>query len=315
MNVSIAMATYNGAKYLREQLNSIVSQSYADFELIVGDDCSSDCTMEILREFQKKDNRIQIFRNEKNVGFKKNFEKILSRCSGKYVAFCDQDDVWAENHLEILLKNIGDCDCVGANADIVDSYGQRIGQTMQEHLKINIVPRNNHEILCHQFYDNIIQGTASMFRKSFLDSFLPIPNNVKLHDYWFATNACYAGGCKYITDVVLLYRRHATAITGYEKFFSPLRALNTIKQLPQNRKKFYEDYLGLLESLPTGPDYCCGEREIALTFYRDVMDDKNRFRSIVHYLKNYNSITLCRKRQFVLFFYRLMCLVLFGIKR
>lgn len=71
--ISIAMATYNGEKYLREQLNSILNQTYSDFELIICDDCSKDSTVKILEEYAKKDNRVKYFLNEENLGFKKKF--------------------------------------------------------------------------------------------------------------------------------------------------------------------------------------------------------------------------------------------------
>lgn len=89
--ISIAMTTYNGEKYLREQLDSILNQTFSDFELIICDDCSKDATVKILEEYSLKDKRVRYFVNEKNLGFKKNFEKAISLCSGEYVAFSDQD--------------------------------------------------------------------------------------------------------------------------------------------------------------------------------------------------------------------------------
>ena len=106
--ISIAMATYNGAEFVAEQIESILMQTYTDFELIISDDCSKDNTVEILNQFASKDKRIKVIVNEKNLGFKKNFEKIISLCKGDYIAFCDQDDIWTLDHLEILLNEIKD---------------------------------------------------------------------------------------------------------------------------------------------------------------------------------------------------------------
>ena len=97
------MATYNGGKYLREQLDSILTQTITDWELVVCDDCSKDSTVEILTSYQEQDDRIKIFVNEKNLGFKKNFEKAIGLCSGDYIALADQDDIWHENHLLIII--------------------------------------------------------------------------------------------------------------------------------------------------------------------------------------------------------------------
>ena len=100
--ISIALASYNGSKYIREQLDSILEQTYQDFELIICDDCSTDNTWQILQEYAQKDSRIKVFENERNLGFKKNFEKAISLCNGKYIALSDQDDIWIDNHLEVL---------------------------------------------------------------------------------------------------------------------------------------------------------------------------------------------------------------------
>ena len=96
--VSIAMATYNGEKYLKEQLDSIYAQTYKDIEVIVCDDCSSDKTVEILDEYKEKYG-LKYYINEKNLGFKKNFEKAISLCSGDFIALADQDDIWIENKI------------------------------------------------------------------------------------------------------------------------------------------------------------------------------------------------------------------------
>lgn len=105
----IAMTTYNGEKYLKEQIDSILNQTVSDFELIVCDDVSSDSTMDILNDYAEKDDRVHVFRNEENLGFLKNFEKAIRICldrGAEYVALSDQDDVWTENHLEVLLNTI-----------------------------------------------------------------------------------------------------------------------------------------------------------------------------------------------------------------
>ena len=107
--IGIAMTTYNGEKYLKEQIDSILNQTVSDFELIVCDDVSSDSTMDILNDYAEKDDRVHVFRNEENLGFLKNFEKAIRICldrGAEYVALSDQDDVWMKNHLEVLLNTI-----------------------------------------------------------------------------------------------------------------------------------------------------------------------------------------------------------------
>ena len=88
--VSIAMATFNGERFVREQLESILAQSVSDFELVISDDTSTDGTWEILQEYSEKDNRIRIYRNNLNLGFKRNFEQAIRLCQADFIALSDQ---------------------------------------------------------------------------------------------------------------------------------------------------------------------------------------------------------------------------------
>ena len=92
--ISVVMCTYNGAKFIKEQVDSILQQTEADFELVVCDDCSNDGTWEILQEYASGHDDIRIFRNEQNLGFLKNYEKALGLASGEYIALSDKDDIW-----------------------------------------------------------------------------------------------------------------------------------------------------------------------------------------------------------------------------
>ena len=184
--ISIALATYNGAKFLRKQLESILNQSVTDFEVVVCDDCSTDKTPQILQEYASRDSRFKVYQNAKNLGFKKNFEHILTLCKGEFIAFCDQDDIWEPNHLEILYKNIGENDCIGANSLIIDEKGVSQNKTLLEYWPIHVMPKNEKELFQHELYSNVIQGTASLIRASLIKQALPIPEDIKYHDYWFA---------------------------------------------------------------------------------------------------------------------------------
>ena len=99
------MATYNGEKYLREQIDSILKQTFKDWKLIIRDDGSKDKTIEILNEYEKKDKRIKVLQDNKgNLGVAKNFEELLKNSSGEYVMFSDQDDYWMKNKIEKYIK-------------------------------------------------------------------------------------------------------------------------------------------------------------------------------------------------------------------
>lgn len=210
--ISIALASYNGSKYIREQLDSILSQTYQDFELIICDDNSTDSTWQILEEYAQKDNRIKIFENEKNLGFKKNFEKAISLCSGEYIALSDQDDIWMENHLEVLLNNLGDKSISGGNALLVDENGRSKGIKLNE--VDNFIEFDANKFIYRVlFVSDPIQGASMLMKKKFIDSCLPIPEKIKYHDAWFAACACLNNGVTYTFDVINKYRQHGNNVT------------------------------------------------------------------------------------------------------
>ena len=103
--IDILMATYNGEKYLAEQLDSIINQTYHNWNLLIRDDNSTDRTLEIIQDYQKKDNRIKLLKDNKgNLGIVKNFEELLKNSESEFIMFSDQDDIWIENKLDAYLK-------------------------------------------------------------------------------------------------------------------------------------------------------------------------------------------------------------------
>ena len=110
--VDILLATYNGEKYVIEQIESILHQTYKNIRLLISDDCSTDDTRQILEQYQKKDNRIEIFFQEKNLGYIRNFAFLLNQVKNKYYMLSDQDDVWlpekVEKSIQFLKQNNAD---------------------------------------------------------------------------------------------------------------------------------------------------------------------------------------------------------------
>ena len=92
--VSVVMCTYNGEKYIREQIDSILQQTYSVDEIIIQDDCSTDGTCEVLYEYQQRYAQKQVIRNKRNIGFNPNFFSAIARAKGDYIAIADQDDIW-----------------------------------------------------------------------------------------------------------------------------------------------------------------------------------------------------------------------------
>lgn len=217
--ISIAMTTYNGAKYLGEQIDSILNQTIQDFELVVCDDCSSDGTLNILYSYTANDPRIKIYQNEHNIGFKKNFERAMRLCSGEFVALCDQDDIWSKDHLEVLLNMMNGCALACGNAVIVDQNGDNTGYTLQDQQVLRKIPSDNLSMAYTiVYFRNPFQGASMMMKKDFLEIVLPIPSDVKYHDVWIATLACFSGGIKYSSQIINYYRMHGDNVTGNRKF-------------------------------------------------------------------------------------------------
>ena len=214
--ISIAMATYNGEKYLREQLDSLLLQTITDFELIIGDDCSTDSTIDILAEYAAKDPRIHYSVNPVNVGFKKNFEQVIERCQGDYIALCDQDDIWYPNHLQLLLDHIGNHAMCCGNSELVDQDNQPLHRNMSDSDDIHFIPDESHKwslrVLLHS---NPFQGASMLLRRDFAKRCIPIPDCMSYHDVWITGCASMDknGLYYFLTPPITRYRQHTNNVT------------------------------------------------------------------------------------------------------
>lgn len=232
--ISIAMTTYNGEKFLREQIESIISQTFTDWELVVCDDCSKDSSWFILEKYRQLDSRIKIYKNETNLGFKKNFEKAISLCTGEYIALSDQDDIWLPNHLSLLLSLLGDRSLACGNALLIDAEGQSLEKKLNEVDKLYIFDSNKY-IFKNFFERNALQGASMLMKRSFTTSCLPIPESIAYHDAWLAFCACLENGIEYSFDVITKYRQHGNNVS-YQNH-------NKIQKSIISQIKLYLNYL------------------------------------------------------------------------
>ena len=202
MHISIAMASYNGAKYLREQLDSFVYQTRQPDELVVCDDGSTDGTLEILEAFrQEVPFPVHIHRNEKNLGYVKNFEKTSSLCVGDIIFLSDQDDVWFCSKIETMVKILmarGDTFVVQTDSILTDEYMNPSRYTQFENIRA----------LGHNSAA-IVFGCGSAIRKAWLDLALPISLERTGHDNWIHRLAV-ALEVRVLHEMPLqYYRRHS----------------------------------------------------------------------------------------------------------
>lgn len=216
--ISVVLCTYNGAAYLREQLDSLMRQTLPIAELIIQDDASQDETWAIVSEYAQKYAFIKAIHHEQNVGFKENFASALQQTTGDFIAYCDQDDIWTDNHLEVLLDLIADKDLAVGNALLIDAQGQSMGFTLREEFRYENVAENDIDKLYPIFYrSSVHQGASMLIRRKLLDTLLPFPEDVAFHDVWTASLACCQSGLNDTEQVITLYRQHGKNVTTHAK--------------------------------------------------------------------------------------------------
>jgi glycosyltransferase involved in cell wall biosynthesis len=214
--VSIALATYNGARFLREQLDSVYSQTYKVFEVVATDDGSTDSTLEILEEYhQSRGLRFAV--NARRLGFLKNFERSISLCEGDFIALSDQDDIWRPQKIEILLKNTGDQPLVCSDVKIIDAEGVTIADSYRKSLHIPVPPIG--EQFCSLAFINFVTGSTCLFPSAFREKILPIPAEAISHDWWIGIKATLRGGIRYIDDQLVFHRQHGANAIGVKELW------------------------------------------------------------------------------------------------
>ena len=208
--VSVALCTYNGAEYLREQIESIFAQTVVPDEIIVTDDRSTDATAAILEEYAKTTSLRYVI-NDTQLGFVKNFEKAISLCSGEYIVLADQDDVWLPEKIEMLLNKIEDNLLVYSDAELVDSKLIPLGKRLLNPAKTKTIEGNGNNKAF--VFGNCVSGNTMLFRKELADLALPIPADIPFHDAYLAFYASTCGAIQYVDKALVLYRQHGNNIT------------------------------------------------------------------------------------------------------
>lgn len=223
MKISVAMCTYNGEKYIRQQLDSIFNQTHAVDELVICDDCSKDATVEILTEYQKMyPATIKVYVNEKNLGYLANFEKAFSLVTGDIIFSSDQDDVWRSDKVEKIFSIFTERENVMyifTNGRAIDAEGASLGFSIWDSHKFN---HKKQEKFIHGLQKELlvkntfITGATMAIRKDVLPYILSFPRYF-YHDYWIVLvmsflndTAGYA-----LDDTLIDYRNHSTQTCGY----------------------------------------------------------------------------------------------------
>jgi glycosyltransferase involved in cell wall biosynthesis len=203
--VSIVVTTYNGARYLAAQLDSIVQQTYSDLEIIISDDASTDTTWDIAQQYAARDARIVLLRHENNIGLHANLGEALSRATGEYIAISDQDDVWRLDKIEQQMRLIGDAVGVYSDSALIDGDGNSRHTTL--FATLNIKPNANSAKTVNLFFKNAASGHALLFHRALLSMVLPFTDDF-IFDHQLALAASCFGGLRYCDEPLVYHRIH-----------------------------------------------------------------------------------------------------------
>ena len=212
--ISIALATFNGESFLREQINSIINQDYSNFELVISDDGSTDNTLDILLEYAQNDRRIKISENPNPRGFKYNFERAILMCSGDIIFLCDQDDFWYKNKISEHLKIYNSDNKIAwifNDFNSVDKNNNFLGRS------VNISPGYFKGInLLNRIGGRCVIGCTTSYKSIFLKNIFPIDDLSPSHDSWI--QLFFSSKKHYFIDKVLQnYRQHDNNVFGFRR--------------------------------------------------------------------------------------------------
>lgn len=207
--VSVAMAVYNGETYLREQIESILNQLNEDDELVISYNISNDNSLKILLDYSTIDKRVVVIKCSEN-GVISNFENALQSCKNDLIFLSDQDDVWVEDKINIMVKYFDNpkIGCVVHKSSLVDSNLNSLNSSIVKNNNIKRIRAIN------IILKNEVQGCCMAFRKEYFKYIFPIPRNVPMHDSWIGLNISLKAKILLIPNELVLYRQHENNVTS-----------------------------------------------------------------------------------------------------
>ena len=221
--ISVCVATYNGEDFLREQIDSILTNLPEDAEVVISDDGSTDGTLAILGEYAETDSRVIVI-NGPGHGVIKNFENAISHSRGDYIFLSDQDDIWASDKVDTVMKAFNESDCllVMHDAVLVDSDNHGIGETLYG-------LRGSRSGFLKNLGKNSFVGCCMAFRATLIGTILPIPADVEMHDWWIGLVAETKGKTCFIPNRLIRYRRHGRNVSGMNHYPIPKMVANRLR--------------------------------------------------------------------------------------
>lgn len=295
--VVILMATYNGEKYLTEQINSLISQSYDNWLLVIRDDGSVDNTLNIINDFVNQDPRISLLTDSLgNSGSPlANFSHLLLHAkqnfTDQYYMFCDQDDVWFENKIERMVftaekepqKELQSPLLIHCDLVVVDENLNLISSSFMQYQQIK---HHNKKPLKHLITQNFVTGCATLFNRKLLELAAPVNSFAVMHDWWLALLASSSGKVLFIKQPLIKYRQHSSNQVGALGFWHQLNPFSSqFKNLLLNAKlnliNSFEQSKALLNSINQQKNYKITSDQKLLLHSYSTLKQQNRFNRLI----------------------------------
>lgn len=242
--IDILLSTYNGERFLREQVDSILGQSHRGFRLLVRDDGSEDATRAIINECIKIDNRVFWATDDLgNLGARRSFMRLLERVESDYFMLADQDDVWLPDKIEITLHRMRELEneagekmplLVFTDLTVVDEELKKINTSLWHYQRLDPDISLDWKRLLAQ---NVVTGCTILANREAAHAALPFSLPEMMHDHWIAANTARGGKIGYVAEKTVLYRQHGDNVEG-GRSFGPAYAAVKLSRLP-NRVGFY----------------------------------------------------------------------------
>lgn len=241
--ISVALATYNGEKYLSEMLDSIEAQDYPHLEVVIADDASTDSTPHLLeqRVWRRSCNRLQ---TSDRLGVIGNFGRAIDACSGDYVAFADQDDIWRQDKLSQMLTRMQTLEqqrgsdtplLVFSDLALIDEHRTHLADSFFTHAK-----KSPHCTRLGDFLvSNHVPGCAMLVNRALIQRAMPVPLTFDMHDWWFIMVAAAFGAIDYVDEPLIQYRQHTNNTVGVRRRHSLAQRLRNAMQAEAWRRYLF----------------------------------------------------------------------------
>lgn len=286
-DIAILMATYNGAKFIDEQIESILKQSFTNWELFIHDDGSTDQTKNIIKSYAcRYPKKIHVLLGESTGNSKNNFFYLMKKVDAQYIMFADQDDVWLKDKIRITYnrlldlenKKIGTPVLVFSDLKVVDSKLRIISPRMSEYqgLKMDNTDFN------HLMIQNVVTGCTVMINEKCKEMAVSCltKRHIIMHDWWCALIASYFGKIGYINDALILYRQHSVNSVGAKN-------IHSVSYIKEKLIEDRDQKESLLKAEKQIADFIASynlKNEYIITFSK--FSELNKFRRILFLIKN-----------------------------